>query len=233
MWDVLMRTIVGFAGLLLLTRILGKKQLAQFSIFTYITGIAVGNMAGDMIIHKDVKIRDGLTGMAIWCFFTFLIEFISIKSAKARVILDGQPTIVIKKGQIIKKELKRLRLNIDDLTMLLRTKNIFSITDVDYAILEPNGDLSIIKKAGKDYVTKEDLNIPNSTSLFIPSEMIVDGKLINASLQEYNLDHEWLMKKLADQGIEKISDVLYAELQKDGSLYLQKNTSPNDTPSLL
>lgn len=216
------RTIVGFFVLLLLTRILGKKQMGQLTIFTYITGIALGNIAGDMVVHKDISLIDGVTGLAFWAILTLLVEYISLKSSKARVLLDGEPTIVIKKGEIIYDKLSSQRLNIDDLTMLLRTNNIFSVADVEYAILEPNGQLSVLKKADKEQVTKKDLNLPPDNILYIPTEIIVDGKLVDSNLLETGQTHEWLEQQLKQAGIGSINQVLYAELQGDGSLYISK-----------
>ncbi|MGI5997727.1 MAG: DUF421 domain-containing protein [Lutispora sp.] len=84
-----LRTIIGFTVLLILTRLLGKKQLGQLTIFTYITGIAMGNIAGDMVVHRDIKLIDGIAGLVMWAILTFIVELISLKSSKARVLLDG------------------------------------------------------------------------------------------------------------------------------------------------
>lgn len=217
-----LRTIIGFSILLLLTRILGKKQLGQLTIFTYITGIALGNIAGDMVVHRDITITDGITGLTLWAILTLIVEYISLKSSKARVLLDGQPTIVIKKGEIMHDKLAAQRLNIDDLTMLLRTNNVFSITDVEYAILEPNGQLSVLKKSDKEQVTRKDLNLPLNNILYIPTEIIVDGKLVAANLVEIGQTQEWLNQQIKQAGLNSINQVLYAELQSDGSLYISK-----------
>jgi uncharacterized membrane protein YcaP (DUF421 family) len=216
------RTTIGFFVLILLTRILGKKQMGQLTIFTYITGIALGNIAGDMVVHRDITIVDGVTGLTLWAILTLFVEYISLKSSKARVLLDGEPTIVIKKGEIIYDKLASQRLNIDDLTMLLRTNNVFSIRDVEYAILEPNGQLSILKKADKEQVTRKDLNLPPNKILYIPTEIIVDGKLVAANLAETGQTREWLDQQLKQAGVNSVSQVLYAELQSDGSLYVSK-----------
>lgn len=144
--EISFRTLLGFMILLILTRLLGKKQLGQLTIFTYITAIAMGNIAGDMVVHKDTELIEGVTGLVLWALLTFIVEYFSLKSSKARVLLDGEPTIVIKKGVLMQKELAALRMNLDDLSMLLRINNVFSIKEVDYAILEPNGQLSVLKK---------------------------------------------------------------------------------------
>jgi len=223
MLDLVLRTMLGFAILLALTRLLGKKQLSQFTIFTYITGIAIGSMAGEFVIHKDVKIVDGLVVMSLWCVMVYIVEFASLKSSKVRVLLDGEPTIVIKKGQINEKALKKQRLNIDDLTMHLRLNKVFSIMDVEYAILEPNGALTVMKKSDKDPVTKEDMCItPGPVGL--PSEIIVDGKIVEKNLLELGYTREKLDFELRIRDITNVKTVLYAELQQDRSLYIQKKS---------
>lgn len=220
-----LRTIIGFSILLILTRLLGKKQLGQLTIFTYITGIAMGNIAGDMVVHRDIKLIDGISGLIVWAIMTYLVELLSLKSSKARVFLDGEPSIVIKKGVIMQKELATQRLNMDDLTMLLRVNNVFSIQEVDYAILEPNGQLSVLKKPTLESLTKKDMNIQPENRLYLPAEIIVDGKLVSKNLKEWNLSNTWLDQQLKQAGLNSIQDVFFAELQNDGNLYISKKTN--------
>ncbi|WP_097027679.1 YetF domain-containing protein [Clostridium peptidivorans] len=219
------RTFIGFVVLLILTRLLGKKQLSQITFFTYITGIALGNIAGDMVVHRDIKLIDGVTGLIVWSILTFIVELISLKSSKARIYLDGEPTIVIKKGIIMQKELAQQRLNMDDLTMLLRLNNVFSIQDVDYAILEPNGELSVLKKPLLESVIKKDMKIKPDNRMYLPTEIIVDGKLVEKNLKELNINDEWVFDQIKKSGINSVKDVFFAELQSDGTLYLSKKIS--------
>jgi uncharacterized membrane protein YcaP (DUF421 family) len=224
-FETSLRILVGFSILLVLTRLLGKKQLGQLTIFTYITGVTLGNIAGDMVVHRDIKLIDGATGLILWALLTFAVEYISLKSSKARVLLDGEPTILIRRGVIMQKELAAQRLNMDDLTMLLRVNSVFSIQDVDYAILEPNGQLSILKKPALETVTKQDLQIQPESRNYLPTEIIVDGKLVAKNLKESNLDDNWLDKQIKQAGLNSIKEVFFAELQSDGSLYISKKMS--------
>ena len=221
MLSITIRTFIGFIILLALTRLLGKKQLSQLTVFTYITGIVLGEMAGEIIINKDVRIIHGITAMVLWCALVILVEYISMKSAKIRVLLDDEPSIVIKKGQIDEKSLKKQRLNLDDLTMQLRINQVFSIIDVEYAILEPNGALTVMKKQGKDPVTKEDMRIAPG-SIGMPCEIISDGNIVEKNLLELGYTREELNNEIGKQGITDIKSILYAELQQDRSLYIQK-----------
>lgn len=220
-FETVIRTFAGFAVLLLLTRLSGKKQLSQMTIFTYITGIALGNIAGDMVIHKDVEIIDGVVGMTLWSILIFIVEFLSLKLPFVRVILDGEPVIVIKKGVVQAKELKKMRLNMDDLTMLLREKDIFSLKDVQYAIMEPHGELTVVKKATKQQASKEDLQLQPQEPPYLSGEIITDGKIVERNLREFGKTADWLRRQLMAQGLSSEKQVLYAELEEDGTLFIQ------------
>lgn len=217
-----LKALLGFSILLLITRFVGKKQLGQLTYLTYITGISIGNMAGDMVVYRNVKVMDAVIGLVSWSFFVFLFEYISLKSSKVRVIVDGEPTIVIKKGKIIQESLSHLKLNISDLKMLLRNNNVFSIKEVDYAILEPNGQLSVLKRPHEEVVTKKDMNIPLTIRKFMPVAVILDGAIVKRNMKEFDLSEEWLKCQLRLMGIDSIDSVIYAELQSDGSLYVDE-----------
>ena len=207
-----LRTLIGFVVLLLMTRILGKKQISQMTFFTYITGIALGNIAGDMVVHRDITVLDGVTGIVLWAVLTLAVEFASLKSSKARVLLDGEPTIVIKEGKVLERVMASNRLNMDDLSMLLRNKDVFSVGEVEYAILEPNGELSVLKKVEPS----------GNRRRFLPTELIVDGQLVERNLKELHLTREWLEEELRQKGIESWEDVFFVEIQRDGSLYVDR-----------
>lgn len=221
--DAAVRTLIGFAILLLFTRITGKKQLSQMTIFTYITGITLGSMIGEMVIHGGPEFMEDLVGVTLWSALSFLVEYVSLKIPFMRVMLDGEPTIVIKRGEIQVKELRKMRLNMDDLTMLLREKDVFAIRDVWYAILEPHGELSVVKKAPKQPVLLENIGQQPQNPSYLPGELITDGKLISKNLLEFGKTESWLIQELSKHGITSIKQVFYAELSEDGTLFIQKS----------
>ena len=106
--------------------------------------------------------------------------------------------------------------------MLLRKQNVFSIKEVEYAILEPNGNLSIMKKPQDQQITKSDMNITIPTPKYLPSEIISDGKIVRHNLRELNLSEDWLDDQLKMQNVSNLTDIIYAELQSDGTLFLQR-----------
>ena len=207
MAEIIFRVSLGFAILLLLVRVIGNKQLGQLNVFTYISGIVIGSMVGDIILHSDINFWRSIAGVALWVAFAICVELASLKSIKIREALDGQPIILIKKGKVIYPALKKERLNTDDLTMMLRTNNVFAVADVDYAILEPNGDLSVLKKQPRQQ--------------YLPTTVISGGKVLVKNLRELDLTESWLDNALGEQGVNSSADVMYAEVREDGGLHVQ------------
>lgn len=199
--------------------------MSHLTFFNYITGITLGSIAANMILESTTYFVNGIVSLLWWFLLTSLTGFIALKSPKLRVILDGEPTIVIKKGEIIEKALYSMRLNVDDLSMMLRNKDIFSIKDVDYAILEPDGKLSVLKKQEQQSVTKKDMQILTLSPIYFPTELVVDGKLIKHNLEELNLTEKWLNTQLKNSGVNSIKDIFYAELQSDGTIYIKKKSN--------
>ncbi|GMX67426.1 hypothetical protein Elgi_66990 [Paenibacillus elgii] len=163
--------------------------------------------------------------MTVWALLTIMIEQLSLKSPMIRVLLDGEPAIVIKNGKIQVKAMALSKLNMDDLSMLLRDKNVFSIREVDYAILEPNGKLSVLKKEEAESPTKKDLQLPIQKRLFLPTELIADGKIVKKNLKELQLNREWLEEQIKRLGAQSIQEVFFAELQSDGTIFLDKKSN--------
>ncbi|HHX93974.1 MAG TPA: DUF421 domain-containing protein, partial [Tenericutes bacterium] len=123
-------------------------------------------------------------------------------------------------GKIQMAALKKIRMNITELVMMLREKDIFNINEVDYAILEINGKLSVLKKVKYRNVTNNDLNIPITKPKYMPTQVILDGRLISKNLKEVGISKMWLLKELRKKNIKKISNVIYAEITNDGSLFV-------------
>lgn len=216
---IILKPTIAFFLLLLLARLLGKKQMSQMTFFNYVTGITIGSLAANIITFNDESIWEEVIGLIWWCLLTAVLSIITLKFTKLRVIIDGQPSVLIKNGKFQEHALKSTKINVEDLTMMLREQNIFSIKEVDYAILEPNGKLSVLKYQDQLSVIRKDLDIPVTRPKYFPEEIIIDGRIVYNNLTSYGLNVEWLKKQLNNQKIKKVEEVLYAELQSDGTLY--------------
>lgn len=219
-WEMTIRSFVTFVTLLLLTRIMGKKQLSQLSYFHYITGITIGSIAGEISAGSETHFINGFISLIWWFIFTMVMSVILLKWKKARKILDDEPTIIIREGQILERSLKSLRLHMDDVMMLLREQSIFTIQDVDWAILENNGQLSVLKKATQLEATRQDVKATAVAPKYFPTDIIAEGKILYDNLTELELTEEWLMKKLRKKNITDPKEVFFAQIQMDGSLFI-------------
>ena len=171
---IIIKPTLAFILLLIVTRILGKKQMSQMTFFNYVTGITIGSLAAEIIIFDDNSILHEVVGLIWWCLLTIVLSYITLNSSKLRGLIDGKPSILVKNGIIQKKELKSTKINLDELSMMFREQGIFSIADVDYAILEQNGELSILKVQEKITVSRKDMGIASFQPKYLPAEVIVD-----------------------------------------------------------
>ena len=196
--------------------------------FYYVTGVTIGSIDGDIVSKSGAHFLNGLISMIWWALLTLFMSFIALKSQKMRVILDDEPTIVMHGGKLLEKSMKKSRLSLNDLNMMLREQGVFSIKDVDYAVLETSGTLSVLKKAGREPATKKDVNAPAPQSKYIPMEIISEYKVVKKNLRELGLTEEWLYEELKKQGIGQIEQVYYAEIQADGSLHVDSRAGESN-----
>lgn len=205
--EVFLSVIVGFCSLLFLVRLIGNKQISQMNIFTYISGIVIGSMMADTLLHDHLHHGRTLFGIAIWVGLLHFFEFLNLKSVKARELLDGQPVILIKKGVLMRQAMKKQRINIDDLTMMMRKNNVFDISAVEYAILEAHGELSILQKKEKKQ--------------YLPTGFIIDGIVIEKRFQEQGWSSEIFLNELFSHYKLTANETFYAELQSDQTFFIQ------------
>lgn len=223
-WEMILRTTAAFIILLILARVMGKKQISQLTFFHYVTGITIGSIAAEISVNSDTPFFNGSISLIWWALLTVFINLLTIKSIKARKLLDDKPTILVMKGKISEQGMKKARFTLNDLNMMLREQGVFSMSDVNYAILETNGELSILKKASQEPATRQDVKAPGADPKYITTEIISDGKLIKENLTELKLTEEWVYSELKKAGIAKIEQVYYAEIQGDGTLHIDQRT---------
>ena len=225
LWEMLIRATFSFFAILLLARIIGKKQLSQLTFFHYVTGITFGSIAAEISAQVETPFFDGLISLIWWAVLTLFVSFLSLKSKKARVLFDDKPMILIQNGVMLNDNFKKSRLHTDELTMMLREQSIFSLDEVLYAVFETDGKLSVMKKPASRSATKVDVNADVSIPGILPTELISDGKIILENLQELDLTEDWLLKKLKKKNIDSVETVYYAQILENGSLYISIKNS--------
>lgn len=219
--ELLFRLLIAFIVLFIMTRLMGRKEISQMTVFNFISAIAIGSLTANLAISNDISILYGVLAIVAWAVFTLIMAFIDVKFQWVRKFTTGEPIIVVKDGKVMENSLRKTQLDMDSLNALLRDKDIFSLKDVDYAIFETSGKLSVLKKDYNMPLTKGDMNIPSQYKKYpIATGVISDGVININNLSRLRLDRKWLEDQLKSAGIKSVSQVFYAEVQQDGSIYI-------------
>jgi len=222
--DLSLELFFGFIALLIAVKIIGRRHVQQITPFDFISAIVMGELLGNAI-YDETSILYVIFAIALWTLLLYIIEKLTQKSHKFRNVIEGSPVLIIKKGMIDFNVLKKEKLDFTELLSLLRNKGIFSVNEVEYAIVEPSGIITVIKKAPYDSVNKSDLGIQAPpSSLNLP--VILDGKIDYNNLSLLGFDEQWLDNQLRGQNITSVSNVMYAEWKASEGLYVQQRNDP-------
>ncbi|KHF38866.1 DUF421 domain-containing protein [Halalkalibacter okhensis] len=211
---------VGFFALLVMTKVLGKNQITQLTPFDFISALVLGELVGNAIYDKDIGLHYVLYAVAVWGTLIYTIEMITQKMRKSRPWLEGTPSLIISKGKIQYEELKKNKLDLDQLLHLLRDKGVFSVREVEYGILETNGAVNVLRKQPLDFPINRDLQIP-AKPVHLPVLLILDGEVNEEGLSHINKEKSWLIDELLHRGIAGPSAVFFAEWQKGEGFEIQ------------
>ncbi len=217
--NLTLELILGFFALLVITKILGKTQINQVTPFDFISSIVLGELLGNAIYDKDINLFIILYTVFLWTFLIYMIERTTQKYRKTRSFFEGTPSVLIKDGQIDFDELKKEKLDINELMSLLRGRDVFSVREIEYAILETNGSMSILRKAQYDTPTRKELNI-EAPEVCLPVAIILDKEIMINNLNKCGLNKAWLMDQLRLQGLNGVDEVFFAEWSKDEGIHI-------------
>ncbi|MCR8645744.1 DUF421 domain-containing protein [Paenibacillus sp. N1-5-1-14] len=230
---IVLRALGAIAALFVMTRLLGKKQISQLTFFEYITGITIGDLAGFISTDVEANYVHGLVAIMVWFLIPFLVEWISLKSKTMRELFEGKGTIVVQHGVILEKNLGKERFTADELMEQLRTKSVFNVADVEFAILETTGDVSVLLKPENQPLTPKHLNL-SIPPQHEPVLIITDGVILSEGLDESGRSEVWLLQELKKQGL-SLSEIFVAQVDSYGKLYIDvyEDPSPNQMTSAI
>ncbi|MDR5659476.1 DUF421 domain-containing protein [Serpentinicella sp. ANB-PHB4] len=221
MMTVFIRSLILYGLVVVVMRMMGKRQIAQMQPFELVIAIMIADLAATPMENTGVPLINGVIPILTLLSVQVIVSFISIKSEAVREVICGKPSILINKGQLVQSELRRLRINMNDLLEQLRGKDYPNLSDVDYAILETNGEISIIPKVNKRNIIVEDMNIKVKDEE-LPITLIVDGNVLYSNLEKSGRDTQWLERELKKQSIQDVKKAFFAFLSSDGKFYAQK-----------
>ncbi|HAX73815.1 MAG TPA: DUF421 domain-containing protein [Firmicutes bacterium] len=219
--DIIFRSIVSILVLFTLTRLMGKKHIANLTFFDYIVGISIGSIASQFAVDESIPYFHGIIALIVYTGFAVIISKVSLKGVWWRRVLGDTPTILIQKGEFIKQNLKKTKFTINDLAEEARLNGIFSIRDIDYAILETSGKVSFLLKPKKQNATIEDLNLDTHYK-GLEAELIIDGTVMYEHLNWVKKDEQWLNQELSNKNI-CLENVFFASMNEAGQLNIFVN----------
>ncbi|WP_372997864.1 DUF421 domain-containing protein [Lutispora sp.] len=217
---VFIRTIILYFLIVLIMRLMGKRQIGQLQPSELVVALVIADLAAIPMGNIGIPLIAGIIPILTLFICEALLSYISLKSQLARKIISGKPSIVIEKGKILENELRKQRFNIDDLMEQLRLKNVSDVQDVEYAILETGGQISIILKTDKKPVIREDLNIKHAYE-GLPISLIIDGHINYQNLSIAKHDVSWLEHQLSKNNIKSAKDILFAYISEDNKFIFQ------------
>lgn len=214
--EVIIRSLSVLIVLFILTKIRGKKQISQLSLFEYIIGITIGDISAETSVGVKSNFFYGISSLLVWTIIPLIISFSTLKNKRVREIFDGKAAVVIKDGKIQEDNLNKEKYSVDNLMELLRQKNAFNIADVEFAVLEPSGDLSVLMKKESQPLTPKDIQLK------VPSEkesqtVIMEGKILDEPLGLTGYNRAWLEAELQKLNI-ALDNVVVGQIDTYGKL---------------
>lgn len=228
--NITIRAIISLVTLFLVTKMLGKKQVSQLSLFDYVIGISIGNFAAEMTVNLDSNILHGTIAVIIFGLIAYIISIGTMKSITLRRFFSGVPTLIIEDGKFLKEGLKKVKYDINDFLEQAREQGYFDISEIAYAVMESSGKISIMPKSEYSAVINKDMKIKKEKAS-IPASIIIDGNIMEENLKKYGKTRKWLEQQLKNKH-KTVESIFLATIDKNDNLVLFDQTNHKATDVL-
>ena len=213
---VLLTSLLSVGALFAVAKIMGHKQMSQLDFFDYISGITIGSIAAELATELEEPLKP-LIAIAVYGAVAVLLSKITSLFPKSRKYINGTPTILMNNGKLYRENLKKAKLDLSEFMVMCRQQGYFNLSDIQTAVFEFNGKLSILPVSKKRPANPEDLNLSPAPE-FIHTEVIMDGRILDENLKRMGLDDKWLQKQLNAQGYKKADEVFLALCDENNQL---------------
>lgn len=211
-------------AIFILTKLLGYRQMSQMSMFDYINGITIGSIAAEMATSLESDFVQPLTAMIVYALAALFLSWLSMKSIKARRVIEGAPLILLNNGELYRKNLKKAKIDVTEFLIQCRVNGYFDVSKIETAILEGNGKISFLQKASDRPLTPADMQLSPKQDHTV-ANVILDGKIMKENLRHTGNDEKWLLNQIKGQGAKKAEDVLLAicDSSNQVTVFLKEN----------
>ena len=220
-FKVVLTSVLSAVSLFIIAKFIGHKQMSQLDFFDYITGITIGSIAAELATELEEPLKP-LIAMVVYGVITFTLTIITSKLPKMRKYINGTPTIIMNGGKIYRKNLKKAKIDLTEFMVMCRQEGYFNLADIQTAIFEYNGRLTVLPVSTKRPLNPEDINLTPQTE-YISTEVIMDGRVLDENLRRMGLDVKWLEKQLKEQGFKNAKEIFLGVCDQNNQLQLYKN----------
>lgn len=219
----IIRAGVAYLFLFSIIKFIGQRTMSNLQSHDFLFAIVIGDVIGGPLISGDVSLTGPFVVALTLAAIHYIITFLSLKSLRFRRFVDEKPLIIVWNGKILRRMMKKTKVTLDMLLMAARMNNITRMSDVQLAVLEPNGEISVITKTEANPITPGD---PDPSEVTMPTVLIEDGNIQERNLKNYSLSEEWLQQQLLYQGISHPNEVFLALLESGDHLYVARKNEP-------
>jgi uncharacterized membrane protein YcaP (DUF421 family) len=232
-WEFVLRIVVLYFFVMIALRVMGKREIGQLSVFDFVVSVMIAEASTLPIEDKNIPIFRGLVSIAVLVALQISVALLQLKSHRFRHWVDGEPSVLVERGQIKEREMKKMRYTMHDLLTQLRQQGLFDVADVEFAILETSGDLSVYPKPHARPLTPADIGV-RAVDNGLPIPLVVDGNVVTKSLSKLQVDENWVHQELARRGYPVVKDVFFAAVLADGTISVDPvdETIPSQTTRL-
>ena len=218
---VVLVSLLSAVVLFIIAKLIGHKQISQLDLFDYITGITIGSIGAELATELEKPIKPFIA-MIVYGAITVTLSVITSKFPKTRKIINGSPTIIMNNGKIYRKNMKKAKIDLSEFLVLCRQEGYFNLSDIQTAIFEYNGRLTVLPVSKKRPVNPEDMNLSPEPE-YISTEVIMDGRILDENLKRMGLDKKWLEKQIKDQGFKNAKEIFLGICDQNKQLNLYRN----------
>lgn len=211
------RSLFSLIALFLITKLIGRKQVSELSLFDYVIGISIGNFAAEMTINLDAPYMHGIIAVIVFGLSAYLVSLFSMKSICLRRWIIGTPILMIQNGKILEKNMKKVMIDVNDLLEQCRAAGYFDLSEIEYAVMEANGKLSILPKSEYKPLTPNDMKVKVNKACLC-ANIIIDGNIMKKNLKNMNKTEDWLKQELKVKGYQDTDNILLATLDNQEKL---------------
>lgn len=230
-FKVIIRCIAAMTTLFFMTKLLGKKQVSELSLFDYVVGISIGNFASEMAINLEAEFFNSMLAIIVFGILAYFISILTIKSLKLRKFFVGTPTVLMENSKLIYKNMKKSMIDVNDLLSQAREMGYFDLSEIEFAILEANGKISFLPKGEYKNITVKDMKLKIEKQ-GLCANVIIDGNIMDDNLINIGKDTEWLLHELKCKG-KKVHDILLATVDINDKLTLYERIPYMDSNKIL